>query len=308
MQDIKVILQPERSKKGQEIYVFSMEKSSPDKKRIFVYVKEGIIADMGAGAGAITEELNKSFPRSKILAVDLSPDMIGRLETRFSANKNIEVIKADIANFNYPEKLDTIIFISALHEVFSTRYSHEDVINTLENAFESLGRGGRLIIRDGVQPEQETLYVKPIHQESFEKSLKFFDSFKVRPMVINQGRFKGDSFIQSKAENFSDFNGKDMLFEMHSQDVSELLSKYFYSQENWSVELAEQFGIWSLREYQSMLIDVGFVISHAETYVLDYLMENHYSKDFQLFKLNDHGLVVPADYPPSTMILVAEKP
>ena len=86
-----------------------------------------------------------------------------------------------------------------------------------------------------------------------------------------------------------------------------MFSKYFYKEENLPVELSEQFGIWTLREYQKILLEVGFVIKHAETYVLPWLLENRYTKDFEVYHLVN-GVLSHAPYPPSTMLLVAEKP
>lgn len=297
----------ERTTKGQELYVFGMEKSAADKMRVFPFVRENIIVDMGAGAGAVTELLCKKFPKSKIIAVDNSPNMISRLKKRFKGNPNVEIIKSNAKTFSYPQEVDTILFISVFHEIFSfNNYSHQEVIDTLKNAHKLLKIGGRLIIRDGIQPEQETFYLKPKHKKAYQRFYKFTESFKVRPLVFSQGTFQQDSFIQHRAKDFKEFKKRNYLIEMHSQDVSELLSKYFYPEENWKIELSEQFGIWTLREYQHILIELGYYIIYAETYVLPYLLKTHYSKDFEVFKL-ENGVLIKAQYPPSTMILVAEK-
>lgn len=296
-----------RTAKGQEIYVSGMEKSAADKMRVFPFVRENIIVDMGAGAGAVTELLHKKFLKSKIIAVDNSTGMISRLKKRFKGNPNIEIIKADAKTFSYPQEIDTILFISVFHEIFSfNNYSHQEVIDTLKNAHKLLRTGGRLIIRDGIQPEQETLYLKPKHKEAYQRFYKFIKSFKVRPLVFSQGTFQQDSFIQHQAKDFKEFKKRKYFIEMHSQDVSELLSKYFYPEENWKIELSEQFGIWTLREHQHILIELGYYIIYAETYILPYLFKTHYSKDFEIYKL-ENGVLIKTQYPPSTMILVAEK-
>lgn len=297
----------DRSQKGQEIYVESMEKSALDKTRILPFVKQGIIIDMGAGAGPITYLLSNNFPNSKIIAVDNSDDMINRLKKRF-LDTNIEIVQSDARDFKYSEPIDTIILISTVHEIFSfNNYSHQGVIETFQNIKHQLKKGGRLIIRDGVQPEDEILYISPKNEGTYRRFFKFSESFRVRPLIFYEGTFQKDSFIQHRSKNFEDFYKNKFFFEMHSQDVSELLSKYFYAEENWVVELKEQFGIWSLREYQRILIELGFYIVYAEAYVLPYLYKNYYSKDFNLFKL-ESGLLTKTQYPPSTMILVAEKP
>jgi SAM-dependent methyltransferase len=298
----------DRSQKGEEIYVESMEKSADDKEKIFPYVKEGIIVDMGAGAGPVTERLLARFPGSKIVAADISFGMIKRLEKRFSGNLDVEIIRADARNFEYPKPVDTIIHISNIHEIFSAnKYNHEEIIKTLSNDLERLKKGGRLIIRDGVQPEPETLYLKPLTNFACDRFLKFVEGFgKVRRVNYMIGRFQSDVFIQSGRRTFTDSDIGNSLIEISSQNASEMFSKYFYPEENLPVELSEQFGIWTLREYQKILLSLGFAIVHSETYVLPYLVDNHYSKDFEAYHLVD-GVLSNAPYPPSTMILVGEK-
>jgi ubiquinone/menaquinone biosynthesis C-methylase UbiE len=297
----------ERTTKGQELYVSAMEKSAEDKMRVFPFVRKKIIVDMGAGSGPITALLLQKFPQSKIVAVDNSSDMVSRLKKRFKDNSQVEVIKANAQTFSYSQPIDTILFISVMHEIFSfNHYSHEEVIEALKKAHKLLKKEGRLIIRDGVQPEQETLYLKPKHKEAYRRFNQFIESFKVRPLVFSEGTFHRDSFLQHHPRDYQEFKKGNYLIEMHSQDVSELLSKYFYPQVNWKIELSEQFGIWTLREYQHILIEMGYYIVYAETYVLSYLLKTHYNQDFAVFKL-ENGTLVKAQYPPSTMILVAEK-
>lgn len=297
----------ERSSQGQDFYISSMEKSAKEKTRVFPFVREGIIVDMGAGAGPVTELLTQKFPQSRIVAVDYDDDMIARLQGRFQNNPRVKIVKADARDFSFPEPVNTLLFVSVLHEIFSfTNYSHQTVINTLKNAYHFLAPSGRLIIRDGVQPEQENLYLKPKHQEAYNRFFRFVQDFKVRPMVFNLGTFQQDSFVQQPAKDFAEFVKGSFYIEMHSQDVSELLSKYFYPEVNWVAELKEQFGIWTLREYQHVLIELGFHIVYSETYVLPYLLENHYTQDFEVYKL-ENGQLIRSSYPPSTMILVVEK-
>jgi len=305
----KVIGVPgERSAQGKEIYIESMELSAPDKEKVFPYVKDGIIVDAGAGAGPVTERLIKKFPGSRIIAVDVSQDMVGKLTDRFSDEKNVEVIKADIVDFKYPEKVDTMIFISTLHEVFSSNgYNHEVVIEALKNANESLKKGGRIIIRDGVQPEAEQLYLKPLSKFACDRFSEFVRGFRqVRDVNYMIGDFHSDVFVQSGRRDLRESDIGKSLIEISSQSASEMFSKYFYPKENLPIELSEQFGVWTMREYQKILLEAGFHVVHSETYVLPYLIENHYSKDFEVFHLVD-GILGNAPYPPSTMILVGEK-
>jgi len=298
----------ERSPEGQKIYETSMELSAGDKERIRPFINsDGDILDLGAGAGPITQRLRIWFPDSHVVALDQSGYMIKRLSQRFAGDPNVEVVQADAREFRRPKPFSTIVAISFFHEVFSgSNYNHEAVIETIKNAESMLEKEGRLIIRDGVQPEHEELYLRPITQFAVDRFQKFVAGFgKVRPVNYTIGNFHSDVFVQRGRAFQSDDVGKSLI-EISSQSASEMFSKYFYAEENLPVELSEQFGIWTLREYQKILLECGFAIVHAETYALPWLIENHYSKDWEVFHLKD-GVLSNAPYPPSTMLLVGEK-
>lgn len=309
MAEIPLGVLEERQGSGQEIYVRSMEKSVDAKaKEIFPWVKPGIIADMGTGAGPLAERLGIKFPESKIVAVDISEDMVKRLNQRFAGSKNVEVVRADVKDFSYPEPLDTMIFASNLHEVFSfSGYDHGEVIKTLANAHKLLRKGGRLIIRDGIQPEQETLYLKPLTEFACDRFAKFVKGFKqVRDVHYTIGNFRSGVFAQYGRRDFNDADIGQSFIEISSQNASEMFSKYFYAEENLPVELSEQFGIWTLDEYKKILNGLGFSVKQAESFLLDYLLQQHYSKDWETYHLKN-GVVSNAPYPPSTALLVGEK-
>ena len=298
----------ERNSEGKNIYVESMEKSVESKfNEIAPWVKPGVIIDAAAGAGPLEIPLGEKFTDSKIIAVDIAPDMVDRLKNRFKGKPNIEVVRANVRDYVPSEKADTILHISTLHEVHSANgRSHLPVMQTLRNDWNNLKEGGRLIIRDGVQPPPETVFVKPISQFGAERFPIFVKGFgSVRNVEFKIGEEGNDlKWHELKGADTRHLLGS--LIRMHSQDVSELLSKYFYSEVNLPIELKEQFGIWTLEEYKEVLKGLGFSILHAETFILDYLLKEHYSKDYEIFHLVN-GVLSNAPYPPSTMLLVGEK-
>lgn len=299
----------ERSGEGQEIYVESMEKSAEAKfKEVEPWVKEGVIVDVGAGAGPITERLSTRFPGSKIVALDISADMVGRLKRRFDGRKNVEIIYGDIDHFRHNEPISTFVNISVFHEDFSFNgYNHEKVIRSLIREKNALERGGRIIIRDGVQPEPEQLYLRPLTKFAYDRFLKFVEGFRqVRDVNYMIGNFHSDVFIQNGRRYFVDSDIGRSYIEISSQNASEMFSKYFYPEINLPTELKEQFGIWTLREYKKILADLGFSILHGESFLLDYLLKEHYSKDWEVFHLKN-GVLSNTLYPPSTMLLIGGK-
>ena len=59
----------EHTTEGFVVYAEDMEKSGAEKERLLPYVKEGIILEIGCGAGTVTELLSKHFPKSTITEV-----------------------------------------------------------------------------------------------------------------------------------------------------------------------------------------------------------------------------------------------
>src|SRR3990167_3914335 len=90
----------ERNSEGKNIYVESMEKSVESKfNEIAPWVKPGVIIDAAAGAGPLEIPLGEKFTDSKIIAVDIAPDMVDRLKNRFKGKPNIEVVRANVRDY-----------------------------------------------------------------------------------------------------------------------------------------------------------------------------------------------------------------
>jgi SAM-dependent methyltransferase len=309
MSERKTGVPEERIAAGQEIYVESMEKSSVQKyKEIRPFVHPGVIYDMGAGAGALTQLFcrDSSLSGSTFIAIDNSEEMVERMSRRFHGEPNVKVELADSVDYVFARKADTIIRVSHNHEIFSYYgHKHEPVKKALENDFAGLVSGGREIVRDGVEPEPETLYVRPISEFAVDRFGKFIRGFSgVRQVDFSVGRIDPNKLSWKKTFDKPNIGS---VIKMASRDVNELLSKYFYSDVNLSVELTEQFGIWTLSEYKKVMKSIGFSVLHSDTFLLQYLLDNHYSKDFEIYRLRNSTLT-HAPYPASTMLLVAEKP
>jgi len=298
----------ERDSQGHEIYVSSMEKSADRKiQDIAQHIKSGNIANIGAGAGAVVERVIDMFPKSRMLALDIDPRMVAKLNDRFSDNPGVEVVKADILHYKFPEKQDTIIFISNIHEIYSSNgYDLAAVRQLLAQVHDSLKPKGRLIIRDGVLPESKTQYLKPLNETSYGLMHDFLAQYRVKNIESKEGEFAKGKFEHHSPRNYSEFAKNDFLVQMNSQGISELLSKYFYDKRNWPAELKEQFGIMTLNEYQELLKKIGFSVKKATTFTLPYLLNTHYRKDFEVYQ-EKNGILQKTQYPPSTMVLVGEK-
>lgn len=276
---------PDRGDEGYAVYARGMESSASDKARLLEWVRPGTIADLGCGTGTVLELLKRAFPDSRLIAVDLSEEMLARSRARFPG---LEVRAGDIAGrVLEPESVDTIVLCSIMHEVFSYKgYDYEPVRTTLVQSQRALRPGGRLIIRDGPKPERQDAVFLTFQndrtREKFERFAREFGSSEIAWRRVGE------------------------RVQVARRDAFEFLSKYIYDT-NWSHEVKEHFGVFTVEGWLTELELAGFRAVHHESYLIDWLRTTHYEKDVTLEVKRD-GVYVADEYPHSTMLLVGEKP
>ena len=148
-------------------YMRQMEAALDDKKRQVLQALEPLrgnaslkIADVGAGAGGLTEAIAQALPQAEVYGLDLSDAMVAAIKDRSLKLTHGKIIplKAnvlEINNFFSPESLDAIITSSIVHEFcsFLNNYEMGETIKTIFGSFARLLRpGGLYIIRDFMQP------------------------------------------------------------------------------------------------------------------------------------------------------------
>ena len=261
-----------------------MEASATDKAKLLKFVRPGVIADLGCGTGTVMELLRRKFRKSQFVGVDLSPEMVDRCTKRFLG---AEIRCHDITLRLFDDaSIDTIVLCSIMHEVFSYKgYDYTAVRHTLRHCADALRPGGRMILRDGIKPaRQDVVYLTFLREEVFDKFVKFSLEF-------------GSSEILWKHV--------DNRIQVARRDAMEFLTKYIYDV-NWSYEVKEQFGVFTLASWGDELRRVGLKVIHKESYVIDWLRVTHWQKDVKIELKTTQGYR-PTDYPHSTMIIVGEK-
>ncbi|MBV8878439.1 MAG: methyltransferase domain-containing protein [Planctomycetaceae bacterium] len=275
---------PVRGARGYAVYAAGMEASAVDKAKMLRFVRPGLIVELGCGNGTVLELLRRKFPRSRLVGVDCSPEMIRRCRRRFPG---FEFLKKDITfSLFKPGSVDTIVLCSILHEVFSYKgYDYSAVRRTLAHCAAALRPGGRLVIRDGVKPaRQDAVYLTFRNAATEEKFRRFSTEF-------------GSSEIVWRA--------KDGRIQVARRDAMEFLTKYIYDV-NWKYEVKEQFGVFTLTDWGVELRKAGFRVLHRESYLIDWLRKTHWSKDVRMEAKTARGYR-STPYPDSTMLIAAQK-
>lgn len=271
--------------------------SSSSKDGIIDYVVGESVVDVGSGGGILLNRLEKKYPDKQVIGTDISTNVIETLiqkKNREGHNWNVRVHNFVDSRLDKP--VGSIVFSSILHEIYSYtegangRFDIESVKNALKNAFESIQCGGRIIIRDGVKTEGS--YVRGIRFKD-EKGLDFFKNYvrDFRGLKELTEEQKVSVIDEDKLTVFGDVNF-----------IREFLFTYTWGTESYAHEVQEQFGYFTLKEYQDFFKEIGAKIVEAQE-----LLEAGYPDNLNkyLTLIDEEGNEV--DYPASNIIIVAEK-
>lgn len=287
---------------NEDSYLGTMNDISGSRKgEILDYVVGESVVDVGSGSGILLDELEKRFPDMSIIGTDISQEVIDRLNKRASAeNHNWNVRRHDFTSGRFhdtgnPCDVDTIIFSSILHEIFSfasPRYNLMTVKMALMNAYRSLKPGGRIIIRDGVKTGTNQRVILNMNKEdkSFWKS--FVQDFKGLP------DYDRNDIVEDE-DDLGFFVTADIDY------IREFLFTFTWGPDSYPQEVQEQFGYMTLSEIKSFAIEMGAKIIKAEGYLEPGYTDNLIRK--QEMRLADE-LDDEISLPNSNMIVVIEKP
>ena len=278
-------------------YLSHMNSSGDDKRGILDYITGETILDVGPGGGVLLDLLEKETAGKKILGIDISENVIEALESKKKAESHSwSVIKGNalkLLDTFQPASIDTIIYSSIIHELFSylpyegKQFNHGTIREALESAFSVLKPGGRIIIRDGIMTED-----------------------KEAQRIIRFKTSEGLPFLQQYAR---DFKGRKIRYEllpdggvsMPVNDAMEFLYTYTWGTESYAHEVNEQFGYFTPGEYRHFIEETFG--SQAKIIVLKHYLQEGYTQHLQdkIDFLSEDGKPVPL--PDSTCLLVIGK-
>jgi ubiquinone/menaquinone biosynthesis C-methylase UbiE len=292
-------------------------------------IRPGRIVDEGCADGGLLAEVAKDFRDSDLFGVDLSAE----LGARFQERKRSGGFGNVFASFHHrnlldplfePNSVDTTICNSTLHELWSYANQEETVRAYLKMKFAQLRPGGRLVVRDVVGPiaaDEEVLLVPEGAEET-----KQFRGVS-RPVsdlaqMSTRGLFRlfAKDFLAEMRRNGKRsestrvrFRDDSRGFRVSLATAAEFLSKKDYL-DNWRSEMNEEFCFWSFPRWCEVLTEIGFRVIVASpsapfgsrAYTNPWIVKNRYRGKVRLFEANSPAKPVP--YPPTNMVLVAEKP
>ncbi len=118
-----------------------------------------IVADIGAGTGYFSFKIATLLPSSKVVAVDIQPEMIEILELLKQEKKifNVETRLGTVSNPNLLESsIDMALMVDAYHEFDHPR-------EMLQNIVKALKPNGRVVLAE-YKGENPFVAIKPLHK------------------------------------------------------------------------------------------------------------------------------------------------
>lgn len=282
---------------NEENYLTDMNNGQDHKKVISDFAVGKVMLDIGAGGGVMLDILSENHPEATVIGIDISINVVEELNRRkFRENKSWHVKQAnalELKDYYEPGSVDTIVFSSILHEMYSyipykgRKFNRDVVIQALKSSFEVLNKGGRIIIRDGIMTE-------PIDQW---RLLEFEDPKGMDFFMRYVHDFRGRTINYERLES--------LLIKLPVNDLMEFLYTYTWGEEAYPHEVQEQFGYFTPSEYEEVIhVSLG---KEAKIIKLHHYLQNGY-EEFLLPKvkiMNEKKEIVPL--PDSTCLIVIEK-
>lgn len=239
------------------------------------------ILDVGCGFGSTTFPLMKLFPKSQIIASELSLPMLFVLKQKLLHSKNTDqvmLLQLDAEDLDFKENsFDLIVGAAILHHLFEPH-------KTLKNCVKILKPGGTAIF---FEPFQEgtslmgLIYDRIIHDSRF-KWLDFSLKVYFRHSVWLWGKMKNKNknseffkklddkwlfervYFREYAQKYGFTNLEIYRHDQSSQPFMNLfknhLAKKIHTIPKWIFETIESYENWLTKEQKDELITEGCVI------------------------------------------------
>lgn len=273
-------------------YLSTMNDSEESTKNSIIdYVVGESVVDVGSGGGVLLDLLEKQYPDKKVIGTDISQNVIEALDKKKKEEGHKwTVIRHNFYEAGFGEPVDNVIFSSILHEIYSYtetengRFDIASVKKALKNAYASLKKGGRIIIRDGIKTRVDDSVITLRFKDA--EGIEFFKNF------IND--FKGLRDIEDKKISVDEKAG---MVSACTNFIREFLFTYTWGKQSYAHEVQEQFGYFTIDEYRAFFGELG-----ARLVRCDEFLEPGYP-----MHLSPKVELIPDRYPASNCIVVAEK-
>ncbi len=270
----------------------------------------GLIADMGSGSGAGSAALASLYPAVHVVGVDISVQSIEHSRGAYKL-PNLSFKEGDISLDVFPpNSLDGILNSSVIHHVTSfgdPAFDVAHVYRLLDSQIEQQKVGQPLIIRDFVIPSgPEIVYVEFSNEDGAASgsivkvsTAEAFRQFcaEFRSSLHPQGGVPYEQ-VDGTRPGFD-------RFKVGLRDAAEFILRKDYrkTEENWAVELKEEYTYFSQQDFVSALAGRGNRVLHAEYVRNPWIVKNRFEGKVFLESLDG----VQLEHIPTNFFIVGRK-
>ncbi len=286
-------------------------------------IKPGRIVDIGCATGALIKQMSGDgrLRESDLYGVEVSRQLFSicqqRKDNREFKNENVFFYQRNIVRRKvFPDNsINTFTAFSLTHELESYA-GREALITFLKQVYEQLALGGVFIDLDVVGPrnKKEEVYVWFKNDDGSNELRESSEGLSVAEINEYVGGLSTYARFLQFARDFRAHEGYrveyrkekvkgEELIKTSLFNVAEFISKKDYT-DNWQSEMHETFCFWDLDDWEKEIGEIGFKLGKgSKTFTNEWIVENRYRGKAKIMDLAGKEL----EYPPTNMILVAEK-
>ena len=302
-------------------------------------IMPGKIVDEGCADGALLALIAHDFPDSDLIGIEITGEFMARcLERQRAGDFGGTFIHFHQRNITQPifepGSIDTTLCNSTTHELWSYGRQEGTLQAYLALKYAQTAKGGHLVIRDVVGPEEgeQEVWLWLNREDGMNEDIwAEFDQPKALQAHLDKlstwakfKRFARDFLAEERAEGRrgpetaivyreEQREGKGyVVLALHA--AAEFLSKKDYT-DNWRSEMHEEFAFWGFGQWKAALHQAGFQVLEnpneplqgSRVYTNPWIVENRYLGKTELFRRVGERLV-PLPYPVTNIVLVGRRP
>jgi SAM-dependent methyltransferase len=276
-----------------EVYFTRMKSSLGDKTRMVEHLIPGSVLDVGSGGGEFAAAVRDAG--WDVATLDGSAEACAHAHEL--GVETVQAFSHDAADIFPEHSFTNITCSSIIHEIYSYGNDEPNSAYTLSSVHKSVDAfrriltiGGRLIIRDGIMPDDWA--------DEVEVTLTAPDGPAALYKYLDMVPFRGESM---RAVNLTLKPGTTNTFVGTMESAMEFLYTYTWGVQNYPRETQELYGVFTLADYTQFLETEGFEVIFAEQYLQPGYPANLEGKAV----LTKNG--APAELPSSNCLIVAER-
>ncbi|MDJ0753336.1 MAG: methyltransferase domain-containing protein [Ardenticatenaceae bacterium] len=290
-------------------------------------IQPGKIVDEGCADGALLSLIARDFPDSDLIGIEITGEFLARARERQRAGTFggafVYFHQRNIMQPVFePNTINTTICNSTVHELYSYGDGEQSVAAYFALKFAQTAPGGRLIIRDVVGPhhKEKMVWLWLNRADGLEEKIgaEFETADDLEPYLQTLSTY--GRFLRFARDFHHPFEYDIVTENEHTyavcslQAAAEFMSKKDYL-DSWDSEMHEAFAFWSFADWKRAVAAAGFRILEnpnepealSRVYTNPWIVKNRWEGSVALFTKNKTGELIPHPWPPTNIVLVAEK-